>query len=102
LKKAVKSSLQELFKIVGDKDQGIVPTPMFKLYVELENNDLDFKPKKEDLQEMIKTTMASMHDLLKDFRRIENTMYDEGKKRLDDLRSIREKEIKNNPALARK
>lgn len=75
---------------------------MFKLYVELENNELDFKPKKEDLQELIKTTMASMHDLLKDFRRIENTMYEEGKKRLDDMMKIREKEIKNNPSLARK
>jgi dynein heavy chain len=41
-KKAVKNSLLDLQRVVGDDK--INPIPIFKLSVELENNQLEFRP----------------------------------------------------------
>jgi hypothetical protein len=101
LKKAVKTSLLELQRVVGD-DEKVTATPLFKLYVELENNALCFKPTTDYLIQMFRNTMTYMTDLLKDFKRMEVVMYDERRRRLDEMRILREKEIKNNPALQRK
>ena len=86
---------------MGDAEK-TTATPLFKLYVELENNSLCFKPTTDYLIQMVRTTMASMTELLRDFKRMEVVMYEERKRRLDDMRVLREKEIKNNPALQRK
>lgn len=51
---------------------------------------------------MFRTTMSSMTELLKDFKRMEVVMYDERKKRLEEMRILREKEMKANPHLLRK
>ena len=43
------------------------------------------------------TTMASMTELLRDFKRMEVVMYEERKVRLEEFKILREKELKANP-----
>jgi len=46
--------------------------------------------------------MSSMTELLKDFKRMEVVMFEERKRRLEEMKILREKEMKANPHLLRK
>lgn len=75
---------------------------MIKLYVELENNNIVFKPSTETLIQTVRITMTSMAELLRDFKRMEVVMYEERKVRLEEMKILREKEVKANPLAQRK
>jgi dynein heavy chain, axonemal len=78
LKKAVKISLLELQKIIGDDKP---PIPIFKLSVELEmNTTLGFNPTTDYLINMIRQTTAAMTEVIRDFKRMENLIIEERKK----------------------
>jgi len=99
LKKAVKNSLLDLYKVVGDEEK-TTPIAIFKLSVELDNNQLCFKPSTEYLIQMVRATMASMTEILKDFKRMELIMILERRAKLEEIRIIKEKESKANSLLA--
>ena len=46
--------------------------------------------------------MTSMAELLRDFKRMEVVMYEERKVRLEEMKILREKEVKTNPLAQRK
>lgn len=94
----MKNSLLELHKIVGDNDK-MPAQPIFKLSVEIENNQLCFKPTTDYLIQMMRSTMSSMTEILKNFRRMSVEMQEERKKKLEDMRILKEKEAKANPLM---
>eukprot|EP00825_Cyclidium_porcatum_P046190 TRINITY_DN71_c0_g1_i2.p1 TRINITY_DN71_c0_g1~~TRINITY_DN71_c0_g1_i2.p1 ORF type:complete len:652 (-),score=150.25 TRINITY_DN71_c0_g1_i2:404-2359(-) len=100
LKKAVKNSLQELHKVVGDDK--IPAIAIFKLSVEIENQKLVFKPDTDYLHRMFEITIQSMIQILRNFRKMEVVMHEERKKRIEEHRLLKEKELKQNPMLAQR
>ena len=46
--------------------------------------------------------MTSMAELLRDFKRMEVVMFEERKVRLEEMKILREKEVKTNPLAQRK
>lgn len=81
-------------------DEKITPIPIFKLSVELENNQLEFKPSTDYLIQMITQTHAAMMEVLRDFKRMELIMQDERKKKLEEAAILKEKDLKANPLAA--
>ena len=95
MKKAVKNSLLDLLKVVGDDKN--TPVSIFRLSVEIENSQLVYKPPCEYLITMLRGCMSNMTEIFKDFKRMEVLMTDERKKKLEEIRILKEKETKNNP-----
>lgn len=46
---------------------------------------------------MLRGNMSNMNEIFKDFKRMEVLMIDERKKKLEEIRILREKETRNNP-----
>ena len=92
LKKAVKISLIDLYNVVGEEKN----IPIFRLSVELESNTIVFKPGTQDLINMVRQTIASMTELLKDFSRMEILIQEERRIKLEEAAINQEKEAKNN------
>ena len=92
LKKAVKISLIDLYNVVGDEKN----IPIFRLSVELESNSIVFKPNTQEVINMVRQTIASMTELLKDFLRMEILIQEERRIKLEEAAINQEKEAKNN------
>ena len=92
LKKAVKISLIDLYNVVGDEKN----IPIFKLTVDLEANTIVFKPGTPELINMIRQTIASMTEMLKDFSRMEVLIQEERKQKLEEAAISQEKDNKIN------
>lgn len=76
LKKAVKNSLLELYRVVGDDKNPA--TSIFRLSQEIDSSGvppaLVFRPSEEYLMQMVRATMSSMTEILKDFKRMQVIM----------------------------
>lgn len=92
LKKAVKISLIDLYNVVGDEKN----IPIFRLSVELESNTIVFKPNTQELINMVRQTIVSMYELLKDFSRMEFLLQEERRVKLEEAAINQEKEAKNS------
>jgi len=46
---------------------------------------------------MLRGTMSNMTEIFKDFKRMEVLMIEERKKKMEEIRILREKETRNNP-----
>jgi len=101
LKKAVKNSLLELYRVVGDDKNPA--TSIFRLSQEIDSSGvapvLVFRPSEEYLMQMVRATMSSMTEILKDFKRMQVIMSQERRDKLEELRLLKEKEMKNNPMM---
>lgn len=93
-KQAVKNSLIALQKVVGTDDGKITPVPTFKLSVELENNVQEYRPSTNYLRQMIQQTCEYMKEIMKDFKRMDDVMLEERRKKLDEAISMKEKDPK--------
>jgi len=49
--------------------------------------------------QMVRATMSSMTEILKDFKRMQVIMSQERRDKLEELRLLKEKEMKNNPMM---
>jgi len=87
--------LLDLLKVVGDEKNNAVS--IFRLSVEIENNLLVYKPPCDYLISMLRCTMSNMTEIFKDFKRMEVLMIEERKKKMEEIRILKEKESKNNP-----
>lgn len=96
LKKAVKISLIDLYNVVGDEKN----IPIFRLSVELESNSIVFKPNTQELINMVRQTIASMTEMLKDFSRMEILIQEERRQKLEEAAINQEKEAKSNKLAA--
>lgn len=81
LKKCVKNSLLLLSSVVGGESEKQTPIPIFKLSLEIdqEKNELAYRPSTEYLKDMMALTMASMTEILIDFKRMEILIHEERK-----------------------
>ena len=93
LKKSLKISLLQLQKTVGDEKTN--PIPQFRLSVELENNQLGFRPTTDYLIAQVRQTTAAMTEVVKDFKRMEALMHQERVVKLTEVNIQIEKEAKN-------
>lgn len=93
-KSAVKNSLIALQKVIGTEDGKITPVPSFKLSVELENNQQEYRPSTNYLKQMISQTCEYMKEIMKDFKRMDDVMMEERKKKLEEAISLKEKDPK--------
>ena len=77
LKKAVKNSLIELYKVIGDSEKNIQAIPIFILSVELERHDnakLNYRPSFSSLIKTVKETIESMNEIFKEFKSMQQRM----------------------------
>lgn len=77
LKKAVKNSLIELYKVVGDSEKNIQAIPIFILSVVLESHDnskLNYVPSFNSLIKTVKETIESMNEIFSEFKSMQQKM----------------------------
>ena len=103
LKKAIKISLLELYKVIREDDNRNQTTPIFKLSVELQDSNyrdqedgklFGFKPNPEYLLSMVQKTITGINQILGDFKRMDLLLFEEGKRRYEEEILNQEKEAK--------
>ena len=99
LKKAVKNSLIELYKVIGDPEKNIQAIPIFILSVELEplgTAKLNYKPSFSSLMKTVKETIESMNEIFKEFKSMQQRMLAVYQQKRQEIVSRLEKEKSMN------
>jgi dynein heavy chain len=75
LKKSVKNSLMELYRVIGDPDKGVQAIPVFILEVGLEQNEkLSYTPTISTLIGIITNTISSMNEVVQELKMMQQRM----------------------------
>ena len=77
LKKSVKNSLMELYRVIGDPDKGDQAIPLFILEVGLDQTEkpkLTYTPTIPTLTGVITNTISSMNEVVQELRMMQKLM----------------------------
>lgn len=77
LKKSVKNSLMELYRVIGDPDKGVQAIPVFILEVGLDQTEkpkLTYTPTIPTLTGVITNTISSMNEVVQELRMMQKLM----------------------------
>lgn len=95
LKKAVKNSLVELYRVIGDQDKGIPAVPVFILEVGLDQTDNPksiYNPPISKLIETITNTISSMNQVVQSLEMMQQRMLRVYKQKKEEIALKLEKE----------
>lgn len=99
LKKGIKNSLVEFYMVIGDQDKNIQPIPIFIITAILQRDDppkLAYKPTTLSLLETITQIISSINDVVSNFLKVQNKMYEIYKTKRAEILIRMEKEKNPN------